>query len=254
MKAFLENLTQTNSTSPRSESTSVSRIKFHKKNPALEKFYKFKQCKKVKNTKNLGQPKKEYLRCKLIRGLKKTIRLLLQNSLPDKIGNFSILTENVLTNWSSLYAFVVKKKDVLYELSSTKAMVPDTNIRSYNKKFCKLFFSSEEIRDSFGLYVEFIFTDLDPQRLCEEFKFQCCKGSQHDSQCGKLWEEMRAYIQHDLISELGYYTQEKFPIEVSKSECKENYIEPLQIFQSLSTFDNQPKWVQKIYFRKYNIL
>ena len=249
-----------NSFTPRKPRSKAS--KFHKTVTILGNFCKTKVNKANKKINYSGEPKKEYLRCKLIRGLKKSIRLVQNAAVPN---TFQYLSEIALAKWSTFALFTNQQSELLYSLASTKVMIPDSKIKSFNQKYCKVFFSAPEIRSSYHYYTEFLFSDLDPKRLCKEFKFQCCINREHTVDCSILWNKMKNYIQNDIIEELGFIPESCIHEETqeniigngkiqektyNKSEDKE-YRLP---FQSITQFCDQPRWVQTMYLRKYNII
>ena len=237
-------------------------LKFHKTTTVLSNFCKKKIQKRNKNIEYSGEPKKEYLRCKLIRGLKKSIRLVQIGAVSK---NFQYLNETALSKWSSFALFTNQQSDQFFSLASTKVTVQGSKIKSYNQNYCQYFFSVPEIRSSYHYYTEFLFTDLDPKRLCKEFKFQCCINSEHSLACSMLWNKMKNYIQNDILEELGfipeYSTQEEIAEinteneEIHEEPCsKPEDIEKRLAFQSIIQFCDQPKWVQSMYLRKFNII
>ena len=141
-------------------------------------------------------PKKEYLRCKLIRGHKRAIRQINLNSIPKaSIHKFNPLDINAQSLWSILNKIVNENQITLTQLSKTDAGpitdgkskrsgVKNQKIeRSFNFLFCKNYFSSVSVRESFFHYVCLVFVDFNPDVLCEKFMFRCCRASRHVVEC-----------------------------------------------------------------------
>ena len=71
--------------------------KSHKTVSIISKFFRAKKCKNPMENSKLGAPKKEYLRCKLIRRFKKGLRALSKKQYPDKIGSYKTQSEESLS-------------------------------------------------------------------------------------------------------------------------------------------------------------
>ena len=155
-----------------------------KTNSAILKFIKLQKAKSCNNSIKIAMPKLEYLRCKLIRGLKKTMRLMLKRTLPRKSRFVS--TYGKIQDWNKMLEFVEFHKDLFSELSSTKKMIPDRINKSYNQRFCQEFFSYQEVRAAFNIYISILFSNFDPQFLCKQFNFQCCLDLLHTDNCLEL--------------------------------------------------------------------
>ncbi|OMJ87958.1 hypothetical protein SteCoe_10193 [Stentor coeruleus] len=248
-------------TQKKQENLTQSVPKAIKKLTAVEKFFKPIKSKKPQYHIKISSPKKEYIRCKLIRGTKKSIRILNKSSFPNKLGNFEGISPQTLTNWNAMMNYFTENKHVLKEFSSTQNKIPDKEIRSYNLKFCKMFFERLEVREAFMLYIEFLFSDYDCLRLCREFNFQCCRTLRHTQQCGKRWEELKNFILNDMMEEIGFtFEEEKVVVEeVEEREEKEEKVEIIKEVEkvraeSLMCVEIQPKWIQKMMFKEYLIL
>ncbi|OMJ70277.1 hypothetical protein SteCoe_31789 [Stentor coeruleus] len=229
-----------------------------KKFTAVDKFFKPIKSKKPQYQIKTSSPKKEYIRCKLIRGTKKSIRILNKSSFPNKLGNFESISSQTLINWNAMMNYFIENKHVLKEFSSTQDKIPDKETRSYNLKFCKMFFERLEVREAFQLYIEFLFSDYDYLRLCREFNFQCCRTLRHTQQCGKRWEELKHFILNDMMEEIGFTFEEKKEI-VEEIEEKVERVEIVKENQrmrveNLMCVEIQPKWIQKMMFKEYLML
>ncbi|CAG9313298.1 unnamed protein product [Blepharisma stoltei] len=177
--------------------------------------------KQIVDTKILGRfqsssnpypPKKEYLRCKMIRGHKRANRQIEKSVIPKRtINAYSSIAE---VYWSKLAACFNAHKDVLIEESKTEAgpktdgktkrNCNENNIpKSFNEKFCKRYFSPEEVRESYFYYTEYIFAEFDPDVMCKKFKLRCCRSPIHNSECFESWKLLKFYVQKIMLDNLG---------------------------------------------------
>ena len=151
----------------------------------------------LKGTKD---PKKEYVRCNLIRGHKRAIR--------------QVQTENWLK-----FAFQVKSNEIILKAKSQTTEGPITDgktkrkasninneiLKSFNDTFCRDYFNSEVVVESFVKYLAIIFSSMDPESLIERFKFRCCRNEEngsHNDECKENWIELRKYLEETMIQEL----------------------------------------------------
>jgi hypothetical protein len=242
--------------------------KHNKKRTPFENFFKSIKSKKKQNSSILKHPKKEYIRCKLIRGCKKCIRLLIKSPFPQELGKFSNLSPQALYCWDSMLSYYLKYKAQLKHLSSTQQLVPNKEIKSYNLKFCQKFFATAPVRNFFQLYVEFLFSDKDPERLCSEFNFSCCRVYAHTEECQNSWNELLKYLVGEMISEIGFSEnqekilenqrkiiekQEKITEKQEIENCEDKIPSDLKLYR-LEGVETQPKWVQVLIYRNYNFL
>jgi hypothetical protein len=249
----------------------------------INKFTRKIHSKSLSSSQKLGTPKKEYLRCKLIRGFKKCIRLLSKYKTQKLAKKFCMGNEET---WNNLYESYLQYKEILQENSSAKIMVSNKCFKSYNYEFCRAFFSVLEIRITFFFYIENIFFGYNPKKLCKEFKFFCCNEFNHTEDCSQLWENLKIYIQNILMSELGYgplsdsvikncelqspTKSNRNPDEITQNIIKNLpiYLKPTKtasftkpvlpnalncskkpVYFDILNFEHQPKWIQKLYFQ-----
>ena len=151
-------------------------------------------------------PKKEYLRCKLIRGHKKAIRALNLNK-PAKAGlaKFNLSNHKAGQIWSEFSKIYQNNSEFFLDKSRTEAGpltdgktkrndfgLPVT--RSFNDSFCKYYFEYECIRKSFVLFVQLVFCDFDIKELSQKFNFDCCGNQKHEISCFEKWLSLKEYI------------------------------------------------------------
>ncbi|CAG9321927.1 unnamed protein product [Blepharisma stoltei] len=159
-------------------------------------------------------PKKEYLRCKVIRGHKRINRQIQRSTAPVRT-----LNKCAESNTFSMVIWEVMKKHYFsnegeLELVSKTESGPKTDGRSkrtakeqasqnsYNSLFCREYFQSAAVRQSFFYYVEYLFSYLNPEDLCEKFDLRCCKN-EHDGKCIQKWLILKKYLSYHMIEDLG---------------------------------------------------
>ena len=168
-------------------------------------------------------PKKEYVRCKLIRGHKRAIRQILAKQIPKTtIHKFDPADSKAQSLWALMKQNTDIQKDEFEEKSKTEAgpitdgkakrteeTVKDS-FRSFNASFCKAYFENPGIRESFSLYIDLIFSNFDPQVLSNKFEFRCCRNETHSLDCLEKWASLMGYLKGEMIRELGWE-----PIDIS---------------------------------------
>ncbi|OMJ95163.1 hypothetical protein SteCoe_1537 [Stentor coeruleus] len=176
----------------------------------MKKFITIKDC-------NLT-PKKEYVRCKVIRGHKKMIRNIIDNKFPTK-GIIKINSKD--KKQLQLYRFFqdhyADHASDLDEISKTESgPLTDGKARrknsktkldtenSFNNTFCKEYFTSQSVRESFCIFIELVFTKIDPDCLKERFGFSCCQGRLHNLDCYDKWMILKFYLQDEMFVTLDY--------------------------------------------------
>ncbi|OMJ79188.1 hypothetical protein SteCoe_20840 [Stentor coeruleus] len=165
--------------------------------------------------KNAKPPKKEYLRCKLIRGHKRAIRQLTKGIIPPAtLHKFDINNSKALSIWERMKKIYDENIQFFVNLSKTEAgpktdgkarrQVISENIqKSFNHKFCSDYFQPECVRESFYYYVLLIYAEFDIPLLIEKFQFFCCKDDGHSIKCIDKWMMLRDYITIFMFSELN---------------------------------------------------
>jgi hypothetical protein len=171
-------------------------------------------------------PKKEYLRCKLIRGHKRAIRQIRLEVIPKAtIHKFEIEDLKAYSIWILLKKLVLENQTIFSTLSKTEAgPLTDgrakrlsgsekSSSKSFNFNFCKDYFSIPIVRESFFHYINLIFVNFNPTILCKKFEFYCCRFELHSIECMEKWNELYKYITQDMIEELTlepFITTNKF--------------------------------------------
>ena len=136
-------------------------------------------------------PKKEYIRCAMIRAHKKAVRQLKTLQEGQDL-------------WNAFHQ--ASQSPIVHELAQTKkGPVTDGSsgvYKSFNNKFCQDYFATEEMRRSYSLFVDYFFAGREPSALCKKFRIRCCPNS-HGIVCVELWDTFKHYVQVDLLRELS---------------------------------------------------
>mmetsp|Transcript_23699 Transcript_23699/g.23459 ORF Transcript_23699/g.23459 Transcript_23699/m.23459 type:complete len:224 (+) Transcript_23699:2-673(+) len=159
-------------------------------------------------------PKKEYLRCRLIRGHKRINRQVSKKSLPIGILNtYDVDDPSAIKLWTILESCYFKSQEEMDFISRTESGPKTDGIskrkgriknleKSFNLSFCKRYFSSPAVLESFYYYIELVFLKLEPELLCKKFDFRCCEG-EHQPECIEKWLILKHYVRVMMIEELG---------------------------------------------------
>ncbi|CAG9310424.1 unnamed protein product [Blepharisma stoltei] len=161
-------------------------------------------------------PKKEYLRCQIIRGHKRLIRNIANNIIPRKTLNQIHTSKESFDAYDKLKQCYEKNKEVLQIVCKTeqgpktdgqtkrqKMEEKDQDLsKSFNNSYCKSYFESNEVRESYQLYIDYLFSNDSPSELCKKFKFSCCQ-TMHTSECIDKWNILRYYVSNKMLVDLG---------------------------------------------------
>jgi hypothetical protein len=173
-------------------------------------------------------PKKEYIRCKLIRGHKRAIRQIISNQLPKAtIHKFDPEDSKAHSLWMMMRQIYIINQSEFDSICKTESG-PATDGRSkrdgesvkaseksFNSSFCKSYFYSKNVRDSFAVYLDLIFSNFDPKVLSEKFEFFCCRCELHSVDCMEKWLDLMEYLRSDMLIEVGCEAVESWNMIVS---------------------------------------
>lgn len=160
-------------------------------------------------------PKKEYVRCMLIRGHKRMIRQSKKLTPPKKtLNKVNVYNFEQVDCWNSLCENVKENREILEEIAKTekgpatdgkaKRGTSEKPERSFNNGYCREYFASAEVEYSYRMYVDVLFTENDLNAMCNKFKITCCNPEMnHDVEvCKVKWASLREYLKFILIEEL----------------------------------------------------
>lgn len=169
-------------------------------------------------------PKKEYIRCKLIRGHKRILReIQAKENVPESLLQENSYSECKYHYWTCLVESFLKHREKFLEIMSVDAgpvnvMMKKRNIstenlkRSFNADFCRDYLAEEETRKSYSLFINFLFCDLDCKRLNKRFGFRCCTSVNHKHLCQYKWSLMKKFCERIVLEDIGIQPYE-LPLE-----------------------------------------
>jgi hypothetical protein len=175
-------------------------------------------------SKNGNSPKKEYVRCKLIRGHKRAIRnSFIGKKAKKTINRINPKNKKQLLKFDLFANHAIKNKIIL-EIISRPENGPKTDgiskkskseyeqaEKSFNDNYCRKYFSNSITRDSFELYCEVLFYGSSVNELCEKFDFACCTiKNNHSDECRIKWNKLESFLKNELMNELGIGSQWTF--------------------------------------------
>lgn len=162
-------------------------------------------------------PKKEYIRCKVIRGHKKMIRNVIDDTIPKKgIAKFKQGNGVQKGFYRRFQDHLIENMEILNIISQTesgpltdgknkiKEKERISRENSFNNKFCKDYFTEEAVRYSFKLFFEIVFSKFNPKSLQKRFGFSCCRLSTHVLECYEKWQNLKFYLQNELFETLEF--------------------------------------------------
>ncbi|OMJ85126.1 hypothetical protein SteCoe_13591 [Stentor coeruleus] len=179
-------------------------------------------------------PKKEYLRCKLIRGHKRANRKIKKGKL--LYNNQKEMSEAAKFNWQNLSKAYLKFQSVLDSVSRTlfepikfkanKTKITTESSKSFNVDFCKRYFTEPGVRESYYYFIEYLFSDLNPDYLSKYLGFTCCQTNFHTLECAYKWLLMKRYANEIIIEDLQF--EPWFPQEAVLLSPINNFIGNLE--------------------------
>jgi hypothetical protein len=159
-------------------------------------------------------PKKEYIRCKLIRGHKRILR-----DIQLKQDDFDSLLETENSEirrhfLTILFNSFLENKDFFEKIIPVDAgpvnvMMKKRNVnmenlkRSFNADYCREYLEASETRESYWNYIEYIFSDLECSALVKRFGFRCCTSANHKNNCVAKWVLMKKYCGKLILEDIG---------------------------------------------------
>ena len=168
-------------------------------------------------------PKKEYIRCKLIRGHKRALRSILEKiEMKDETENSNEFSSSKLYYWGLIVESFYKNqeyfKDIIpvevgpiNELMKRKHMKTDHLKRSFNSEFCRDYLAKLETRESYSYYIEYLFSEIDCERLIKIFGFRCCQKEHHRGSCNLKWVVLKKYCSQTILEDIKIVPYEPKP-------------------------------------------
>jgi hypothetical protein len=156
-------------------------------------------------TRSGAHVRKEYLRCQLLRHLKKLIRTILKG-----LSLISLFSDpQKLATMQAMERVVMGNQELFSSLSQTK-IEGNSRQKSFNDAYCKGILASKEMRMCYELYVELMFGEgeVNPAELCTRLKQYCCREARHGEECRERWRGLREYVREGMVRELGLYGED----------------------------------------------
>ena len=188
------------------------------------------------HTKNGKALKKEYVRCQIIRGIKKCARYMAERRKPQKgIHQFNVGEQEKMRIWHEMEQMVSLLPELFSSLGSTcegpatdgkvirkRQRLETPEFRSFNDDYCKHFYMHEEVRQFHFYYLQLVYGigHVDPKSISEKLSVFCCGGC-HTDQCVSIWERVRNYVMFEMIQQLGlepFGTCEDFQVTMVPAE------------------------------------
>ena len=127
-------------------------------------------------------PKKEYVRCGLIRAHRKAIRQQ-TSKRPDDCSEIQ------QEYWK---AFRLASQSLQTVELTRPGQASSAGYRSFSNSFCQSYFKSEAVRLSYALFIEYLFAHKELSTLCRLFHISCCSGL-HSIACATQWSTFKTY-------------------------------------------------------------
>lgn len=148
-------------------------------------------------------PRKEYVRCCLLRKLVKMIRLVLNNKIKLVMHSSTIEILNFLESNKEELNHIINREKLPF--GENKA---NEQFKSYSDAYCKQFFSNAVVREVYRLYIEYIFSACTLKIRCKDLGVYCCKEKIGDSfECKEKWERLKEILLRE--SEVYYEVSSK---------------------------------------------
>lgn len=176
----------------------------------LQNFFRGSKC-----------PKKEYIRCKIIRGQKRAIRHSLHKKIPiTTIHKVNKDNEDELQAWNEFAKHTNDNNEFFTEMSKTvngpktdgaakrmnnpKEPIGAEVQKSFNDVFCAQYFNNCLVVENYKLYLDVIFSLMEPENLIKRFDFSCCKSEnkKHFTDCNTKWSQLRDYLKEGMLIDL----------------------------------------------------
>jgi len=170
----------------------------------LEAFYSKKLCKEVGGVQK-GKVKFEYVRIRLFRCLKRSLRQYLRKNsfgLGGVASCSNVLSERLIAEIKDLCK---QNVDLFLQFADTKqgpridsthAKEESTRFKTYNNKYMAEIFNHPQLRLLYLLYLELIFQEKDLTKQCSNWNMHCCEGP-HSPECSEKWSRFYRMLKQE---------------------------------------------------------
>lgn len=149
--------------------------------------------------------KKIYLRCVIVRNHKRAMQQARSGIKPNSIHGFDMTDARALQIWLDIKEIIENNPELFAENPKEPLKMPSTvNIfgKKLNANYCKKYFSSEIVRQTYFYYIQLVFITFDINELCKKFQFSCCR-SEHGVDCIEKWVLLKFFFEDFLLKDLG---------------------------------------------------
>lgn len=151
-----------------------------------------------------GRVKFEYVRIRLFRSLKRSLRRYLSKGsfeiakFPSLSHQSDLIKEKIKLiceqNTALIAAFADPKQGP--KVDSGRWRKNCTPFKTYNNKYMADVFSNSILRSVYLLYLELLFAETAPGQLCRHWQMQCCPGA-HSADCVEKWRTFRDVLEQE---------------------------------------------------------
>ena len=152
-----------------------------------------------------GRVKYEYVRIRMFRSLKRSLRQYMHKGNFGLGGVASFSThkcEQLIIQIKQIYQ---GNSDLIKQFADTKqgpkidsthTKEDSSRFKTYNNKYMADIFSYPALREIYLLYVELIFEETDLNKLCRNWNIHCCDGC-HSAECVEKWAQFRRMLEQE---------------------------------------------------------
>jgi hypothetical protein len=172
--------------------------------------------------------KKEYVREFSIRHHKKLLRIIYK---PSSQKYHALLAKTPAEFRSFLIDFAVhaqENQSKLFPISETasgpetdgksKRNLPYQGKKSFNDFFVRDYFSEAVVKDSYIIYLKYLFANSNPEALCKNFKYDCCEKDNHSQGCVESWSGLKDFFFIYMFEDL----EDRFMVSYSVNKNEES--------------------------------
>lgn len=174
--------------------------------------------------KNNRQPKKEYVRCGIVRAFKRGMREALKNKTPkSKLHQVISNNSQSVNAWEDFKLECFNNRHSVFNLSKTEEG-PNTDGKSkrikmsasnsYNDAYCKKFFENALVQKLYQMYCSVVFSVKTCKVLRSKFAITPKK---HDDKsctnCERPWNLFEGYVTKSMLEDIGIQVMDCEPLE-----------------------------------------
>ncbi|OMJ95682.1 hypothetical protein SteCoe_933 [Stentor coeruleus] len=174
--------------------------------------------------KNNRQPKKEYVRCGIVRAFKRGMREALEGKTPkSKLHQVIKQNPKSVAAWEVFKQECIDNRHTVFEISKTEEgpntdgkskRTKSSESNSYNDTFCKNFFESPLVLNLYQLYCKVVFS----VKTCKDLRSKfAIIPKKHDDKnctnCERPWTLFRRYVTLSMLEDIGVQVMDCEPLE-----------------------------------------